>query len=174
MLGPRGEESVGLFGAERHEVVDHHPDVGLVSPERERVPAPAPSPTSAAFTPATSPCPAASSYPDVPLICPARKSPGSARTASVSSSCSGKDDVVLDRVRRPEDLRLLQPREAPDDLFLDVRRKGHRQAVQVGPVRVETLGLDEDLVPLPFGEANDLVLDGRAVAGPPASDDPPE
>ena len=40
-------------------------------------------------------------------------------------------------------------------------------------MRVETLGLEEHLVPLGVGELDDLVLDRRAVAGPAAADRAP-
>src|SRR5258706_9639156 len=52
-----------------------------------------------------------------------------------------------------------------DDAILDVWRERGRDAVQVEPGMRETLRLDEDLVAWLVGEADDLVLDRRAVAG---------
>jgi hypothetical protein len=59
-------------------------------------------------------------------------------------------------------------------LHLNLERQRGRQAVGVDLDRVETFGLEEDLVARLVGEANDLVLDGRTVSRSSALDVSPE
>ena len=58
-----------------------------------------------------------------------------------------------------------EPRQRVDDLFLNVARQTHRQAVDVDLASVDTLRLEENLVPLLVRKADDLVLERRAISG---------
>ncbi len=76
----------------------------------------------------------------------------------------GIDAVVLDGVGQPEHAGVLQPGNARVDHALDVlgHRGGH--ALHIPFVRVESLGFKEDRMAVLVAEADDLVLDRRAVA----------
>src|SRR5690606_23343474 len=75
----------------------------------------------------------------------------------------GWREVVLNRVRRPENLGVLAPLDGADHLELQVVRQRGREPVDVDLVRRDALGLEEDLVTFLVGEADDLVLDRRTV-----------
>jgi hypothetical protein len=81
------------------------------------------------------------------------------------------NEVVLDGVARPHDLGVLEAGDAVHQPLLHVERKGRRDAVGVDLLRLESVRLEDHLVPLTIGEANDLVLDGRTVANPGGVDD---
>ena len=86
------------------------------------------------------------------------------------SQVAGVEVVVLDGVAGAGQVRLLEAADAAHELDLYVIGQAGRDAVRVDLVGVEALGLDEDLVGGPVGEALDFVLDRRAVAGPHAFD----
>ena len=71
--------------------------------------------------------------------------------------------VILDGVRRADDLDVLQARDGLQKRQLHIFGQGRGKPLQIELLRVQPAGLDEDLVPLLFREADDLVLDGRAV-----------
>ena len=52
-----------------------------------------------------------------------------------------------------------------NEFQLDVARQRHRKSIDVDLVDVESLRLEIHLVPLPVGEAHDLVLERRAIPG---------
>ena len=74
------------------------------------------------------------------------------------------EEIVLDGVAGPRDVRVLEAPDGAHELALHVERQAGRDAVRIDLVRVEPLGLDEDLVRGLVREAHDLVLDRRAVA----------
>src|SRR5690606_28952709 len=80
------------------------------------------------------------------------------------------EEVVLDRIAGPRDMRTLEARDRAHERVLHVERQRRRDAVRIALEGVEPLGLDEDLMFLPVREADDLVLDRRAVARPDAFD----
>jgi len=75
-------------------------------------------------------------------------------------------EVVFHRVPGARDLGALQTGDGTDVCDLHVQRQAGGQAAGVDLVRVQALRLDEDLVAFVVGEADDLVLDRRAVARP--------
>src|SRR6185437_14475105 len=84
---------------------------------------------------------------------------------------AGIEVVVLDRISRPGEVRVLEAGDAAHELVLHVERQTGGDAVGVDLVRVEPLGLHENLVRGLVGEAKDLVLHGRAIPGTHAFDD---
>ena len=76
----------------------------------------------------------------------------------------GVDGVVLDGIAGAQHLGLVEAGDGVDDLPLHFhgQRRGH--AVDVDLVRVEALGLEEELVLRLVRELDDLVFDGGAVA----------
>ena len=82
-------------------------------------------------------------------------------------------EVVFHRIARLGDLGALKPGDGPDQILLDVFRKGCRDPVRIHEVTPKALGLKVNRVALLVCEADDLVLDGRAIpwalAGNPAA-----
>ena len=72
--------------------------------------------------------------------------------------------VVFHGVARADDLGILQPGDGADEVVLDLVGQRGGDAVDVELAGVAALRLQEDLVALLLGEADHLVLDGRAVA----------
>ena len=65
---------------------------------------------------------------------------------------------------------MLEPGNGPQEFQLNIFGKGRGQPLQVELFGMEAAGLDEDLVPLFFREADDLIFNGRAVPGADAFD----
>ena len=87
--------------------------------------------------------------------------------ACVSKVCLERpwvEVVVFDRIARAQDVGLLQAHHRTHGVPLHIERQRGRDAVRVDLVRVEPLGLQEDLVAGLVGKAIDLVFDARAVA----------
>mmetsp|Transcript_34667 Transcript_34667/g.75757 ORF Transcript_34667/g.75757 Transcript_34667/m.75757 type:complete len:553 (+) Transcript_34667:397-2055(+) len=84
-----------------------------------------------------------------------------------------REEVVLHRVRRPEHLARLQPRQRPQHRQLKALRQAGGETLHVNLRRVASFGLEEDLVGVLVGEAHDLVLDAGAVARPARLHPPP-
>ncbi len=169
VLGSRGEEAVGLFGSEGHEVVDHHPDVGLVAPQRKRRLFPPPG-GERRVHPRHEALARGLLVTRGSVHLSGEEEPGKSPRLERVDELLRKDDVVFHRVGRAEDLGPLQPRKGPDDFLLEIGRQRHRQAAQVGPLRLQPLWFDEDLVPLPLRESDHLVLYRGAVARTPSED----
>ena len=74
------------------------------------------------------------------------------------------DEVVFNRVAGPQHHRLFQPRQRMHEIVLDLRRKTHREAVDVDLVDVQTLRLEKNLVPLAVRKPHHLVFERRAIA----------
>src|SRR6185436_11082879 len=81
--------------------------------------------------------------------------------------------VVLDRVPGTRHLRALETGDGVQEFELHRDGEGSRQPVHIQLGRVETLGLEEDLMALRVGELDDLVFDRRAVARTAATDRAP-
>jgi len=75
------------------------------------------------------------------------------------------DHVVLDGVSELLDDGVLEPAQPAHEGQLHIGGERGRDAVQVDLVGKERLGLEEHVVRVAVGEAHDLVLDRRAVAG---------
>ena len=74
------------------------------------------------------------------------------------------DGVVLDRVAGAQHLGVFEAGDGAHDLPLHFHRQRGGHAVDVDLVRVEALGLEEELVLFLVRELDDLVFDRRAVA----------
>src|ERR1041384_7118061 len=78
--------------------------------------------------------------------------------------------VVLDGVARPDHPRPPQARNGEKQSGLHLLLQRGRDAVRIDRGVVEAFRLEENLVAVALAEADDLVLDRRTVAGPPALD----
>ncbi|MGC0321911.1 hypothetical protein ABIG06_002540 [Bradyrhizobium sp. USDA 326] len=78
--------------------------------------------------------------------------------------------VVFDRVARPHHLHPLQAWDAGEDRKLDLLRQRGRDAIGIDRRIVEPFRLQKDLMTVAVAEADDLVLDRRAITRPGALD----
>ncbi len=76
------------------------------------------------------------------------------------------DVVIFHRIAGPDHPRVLQARDGAQDRLLHILRQAGGDAVGVDRGIVQALRLQEDVVPLLVGEADDLVLDRWAVTRP--------
>ena len=81
------------------------------------------------------------------------------------------DAVVLDGIARAHDVRVLEARYRLEEGELHIHRHARAHALHVDFIRVQALRLKEELMAVLVGEAQDLCLDGRAVARADALDD---
>ena len=84
------------------------------------------------------------------------------------------DMVILDRIAGDDHRHLLQPRQRAQEVLLHLRRQRCAEAIGIDQRRIQPFRLQKDLVPIPVAEADDLVLDGGAIARPPPLDIPRE
>jgi hypothetical protein len=77
----------------------------------------------------------------------------------------GLNEVVLDGITGPQHHGIAQARKGMNQFQLYVARQRHRKSVDVDLVDIESLRFEIHLVPLPIGEAHDLVLERRAIPG---------
>ena len=101
---------------------------------------------------------------------PREKQSGHALCFEPSRELGRLDEVVLDGVARSQQHGILEPRQRVHEIRLHVARQRHRKAVDINLARIDPLRLEEDLVALFVGEADDLVLERRAVARPDPAD----
>ena len=80
------------------------------------------------------------------------------------------DGVVLDGVAGAQHLGVFEAGDGRDHRQLHFHRQRRAHAVDVDLVRVQALGLEEDLVRGLVGKLDDLVFDGRAVPRTDATD----
>src|SRR6185503_21096994 len=81
-----------------------------------------------------------------------------------------RDEVVLHGIARTRDLRLFEAGERPHQRLLHLLGQAGGKTVEVEPRMIDPLALDEDLVTVPVGEADHLVLDRWAITRPDGAD----
>ena len=73
------------------------------------------------------------------------------------------DVIILDGISGLNDFNILQTRDCPQERNLRIFRQRGGNPVWINSVVIKTLGLQENLVPIPVTKADDLVLNGWAV-----------
>ena len=167
VLGPRGEQPVRLARSAGDEVVDEDCQIGFLAAENQRRRALDRQRRVDA-----------GHQPESGRLLVSRRSVDLSREEQPANPLGLKrrrqlrrvDEVVLDRVTRTDHLGVFEPVDGPHHLELDLGGKRCREAVDVEERGVEPLGLEEELVSLPAGESDDLVLERRAVTRPSAFD----
>jgi len=159
-LRPRCEEPVGLIHAAGHQVINEHADVRVVSAEDHRLGPPDPAHSIDARDHTLSRC---------FLV-----TRGAVDLAGEEQMLDGlhleprrelgrRIVVVLDRVPRARHPRALEAGDCMQELELDGDREGSGEPVDVQLTRVESLGLQEDLVTLGGWELHDGTWRGRSI-----------
>ena len=161
VLCPRGHHAVGFVCALGDEVVDEHADIRAVAGEHD-----------GRFAVETSRAIDAGDY--------ALRRRLFIAAAAVDLPCEeqtldrlclerrqergGVDAVIFDRIGEAHDLAIFQAYDRVVHLELHVYGQRAAHALNIEFVGVSAFGLDEDLVAFLVGEADDLVLDGWAIA----------
>ena len=160
ILGAAGEHPVRLPGPSGHQVIDEHAEIRLAALRHPGL----------ALAASQRRIDAGDNALRRGLLVPGRAVDlaGEEETLKRSSLERGAqiprvEVVVLDRVARPGQVCTLESSDAAHELVLHVERQAGGDAVGIDLVRVEALGLDEDLMRGLAGEAEDLVLDRGTV-----------
>ncbi len=74
------------------------------------------------------------------------------------------DEIVLDRVGRAHDFYIFQPGNRPQKRVLHIDGKRRRHPLHIHFIRVRAFGLHKKLVAILVGEADDFILNRRAIA----------
>ena len=165
----RGEHPVGLGHPPRHQIVDHHPEIGLVPAEHHGSRPKARASRRSGRRPDLAP--AASSYPVVPLIWPARNSPGNASTSNVGRATPDRHSHT--RWHSQAELSLpFQGLGSTDIGLLHVRRQRGRKAVGIDHRVIEPLGLQETPGARPFPQTEPPCLRSTGSTAAPTPCDP--
>ena len=166
-LSTRGEHAIGLADPVSREVVDHHPKIGFGAVEGRQLLA------------AGLACGIDSRQHALGrrLLVAGRAVDLSGQEQAAEPARlqrriepAGVDIVIFDRITGTEDARPLEPRNRRHQRALRLRRQRSRNAVRIDGGVVDALGLEEDLMALAIGEAEDLVLDRWTIARPSARD----
>ena len=161
VFGSAGEHPVGLGRATRHEVVEHHADIGLMPGNGERWLAQAlQSGVRASDESLRGGLLVAGGAIDLAGKIEARQ-------ALRLESCvelGGWAVVVFHRISGTEDFGILEAAHAADEGVLHLEWQARGDAIHINLVGVASLGFQEKLVLRLFGKFDDFVLNARAVA----------
>ncbi len=171
VLRAAGEHAVGLARAPRYQVVDQNSEVRLAS---LRHPRRALAGRLRGVDARHQPLGGGLFISCRAVDLPCEEQPGDDSRLERGLQVSRVEEVVLDRVAGPGEVGVLETADGAHELVLHVERQARGDAVRVDFVRPQSLGLHEDLVGRLVGEADDFVLDGRAVARTHSLDDPGE
>src|SRR5688572_22948016 len=161
VFGAAGEHAIRLAGAARDQVVDQHADVTLVPLRYERLErACAADGIDAGDEALRRGFFVARGAVDLPGEEQAAQRLCFERTCEIARI----EEIVLDGVAGPRDVRAFEPLDGAHELELHVVRQAGRDAVGIHLVGVQALGFDENLVRGLVRESDYLVLDAGTVA----------
>ena len=171
MLRPRGEHAVGLLGAGGDQVVHQHGHVRGVAPGHEGIELLLP-----AGDVQGRPQPLGRGLFVTGGAVDLARQPQTGQSLGLQRAVQlhRVGVVVFDGIAGTHHDGMLQTGDGVDHGLLHVQRQAGGDAVGIDLRAVQAFGLQEDLVPFALGEARHLVLDGGAVAGARALDDPGE
>lgn len=155
-----GEHSVGLVGAARHQIVDQHADVSVLSgrhPRRFRC-------GSASGIQARDQALAGGFFvPSCAVDLAGKEQPRNGFGFQVRPQLSRRAVVVFDGVPVSHDRGVFQAGNASEHRVLNITRQAGRDPVDVDLASLPAFGFEEQLVAGLVGKANDFVFDRRAI-----------
>ena len=160
-FGARGEHPIRLGNAASDEVVDHHAEIGVGAGDGDAVTAAG---RQSRIDPGQQALGGGFLVTRGAVDLAGEIEAGQPLDRQRRPQLARIDVVVFDRVARTPDLDPLQAGDRAQERLLDLGGQGGRDAVGIDGIVVQPLGLQEDLVAGAVGEADDLVLDRRAVA----------
>jgi hypothetical protein len=128
VLGPRGEQAVGLRRSPRHEVVDENAEIRFIATQDERRGA---LHRQRRVDARHQPEPGRLLIPCGAVDLSREIQPGHTLGLKRRPELRGVDEVVFDRVPRADDLGVFEACDRPHHVDLDVRRKRRREPVDV-------------------------------------------
>ncbi len=167
VLRARREDAVRLGHPVRHEVVDHHADIGLRAVEADTGHVPA---QAGGIQPGHQSLGRGFLVSGRPVDLPGQEQSRNVLQFESGAQRARVHVVVLHGIAGPQDAGLLQAGDGRDQPGLDGGRQAGRDAVRVHHRIVQPLRLKEYLVAVPAREPGHLVLDRWAVARATARD----
>ena len=167
ILGPRGEHPVRFADALGHQIVDQHADIGVSPVQDQGRPS---GHRQTRVEPSHQALRRSFLVPRRPVDLAGEVQAWDHPRPQRVVERPWIDVVVLDRVARPDHAGIFQPGNGPEQRLLHIAGQGGRNPVRIDRVVVEPFRLEVDLMARFVGEADDLVLDRRAIARPGAAD----
>ena len=168
ILGATGEHPIGLGRSARDEIVDHDAEIGLVATRQPGV----------AALHRKGCVDAGEQALRRGLLVAGRPVDLAGEIEALNiTGLQGRleiariEEVVLDRIARAGDVRLLETNDRAHQRLLDIKGQAGGDAVRIDLMGLEPLGLDEDLMRRLLGEAHHLVLDRGTIARSDTGDD---
>ena len=168
IFGAAREHAIGLRDATGHEVIDHYSDI-RVCPRHDEVGRPA-TRLQRSVHARDKTLARCLFIPGRAVDLPSQEQPRKPLHFQRRVQLPRIDVVILDRIAGPDHGSVLQAWDRLQKGALNVFRQRGRDAVRIDGVIVQALGLEKDLMASAILEADDLVLDGWAVARPDALD----
>ena len=160
IFGARREHAVGLADAARHEIVDHHADVGFGAIENDFI---AVTGQRGCVETGQKPLRRSLFVTGGAVDLASEKQPAQTFRFQCRLQFARIDAIIFDRVTRTDELGLLQSGNGRDQSVLHVFRQRCRNAVRINGVVVESFRLEKNLMAVAFAEFYDLVFDRRTV-----------
>src|SRR5690606_11087047 len=161
VFGAGGEHAVGLTGTHGDQVVDQHPDVGLVA---ARAPAVQTLREAGSVQPGEQPLGGSFLVTGGAVDQAGEEHPADHLGFQRVLQVLGIEIVIFDGVARTQDVGVFHAAYRPHDLQLHIEGEGRGNPVGIQLVGGQAFGLDEHLVLILVGKAMDLVFDRWAIA----------
>ena len=163
VLGPTGEHPIRLGAATGHEVVHHDAEVGLVAPQNKFRLA---FDLQRSVRPSDQPLPGGLFIAGGAIDLTRKVQTFDLLRFEGRAQLSRRAIIVLDRVARAQNFAALETGDRSEKLQLHLVGQRGGNAIHIILEGVPTFGFEENLVPLLFCEADDFVLDRRAITRP--------
>ena len=163
VLGPTSEHAVRLGATAGHEVVDHDPEVGLVAPQNKFRLA---LDLQRGVRPSDQPLPGGLLIAGGAIDLTRKIQPFDLLGFEGRAQLGRRAVIVLDRITRTQNFAALETGDRSEKFQLHLVGQRGGNAIHIVLEGVPTFGFEENLVPLLFREADDFVLDRRAIARP--------
>ena len=169
MLRTGREHAVRFETSAGRQIIDHHPDVGLATPQH---PVSVSTGTPRRVHPRYQPLSGRLLVSRGTVDLARQKQSGGCSALQSQRQFRRLDEIVFDRIAGTQHHGIFQPRQRGDDFPLHVLRQAHRTSADVDLRHIEPLGLQKDLMTLAVGKPHHLVLQRRTVPGTDSGDSP--
>ena len=164
IFGARGEHAVGLAHPLHHQIVDHHADIGVRAAQDDGVLGAG---AQRGIEPRDKALRGRLLVARGPIDLPGEEKPANFFCLQARAQGTRVDEIIFDRIARPQHPDLGKTGNGVEELLLDILRQRGRNAVWIDGGVVQSFRFEENLMCLALLEPNHLVLDRRAIAWPP-------
>ena len=161
VFGAAGEHAVGLAGAVRDQVVDHHADIGFIATRRPCVER---THETRGVEPGDEALSSGFFIAGGAVDLAGEKQSGHEFCFQRILQSARIEEVVFDRITGAGDVRVLETADAAHQIQLHVERQRCGDTVRINFGDIQAFGFDEYLMRGLLGEAHHFVLDRRAIA----------